>query len=195
MIVPWKSPLKPIFSNAVLKLRESGAIEYFKLLWEGKEVSSSEGIALFPLSLGQVGLAFLLFSLYCLISLIILGCEVVYGKCKKKLKAISPNQTEILDLDEAIINLQNIDLDLEYIKKKYETVQSYLSETSEQIVTKEVLESIDFLQQLQEFVKSHNGNGATTIEVHNSDANLSDIAEINIEEINIEDQEESAIET
>ena len=86
-------------------------------------------------------------------------------------------------------------MDLEYIKKKYETVQSYLSETSEQIVTKEVLESIDFLQQLQEFVKSHNGNGATTIEVHNSDANLSDIAEINIEEINIEDQEESAIET
>ena len=117
MIVPWKSPLKPIFSNAVLKLRESGTIEYFKLLWEGKEVSSSEGIDLFPLSLGQVGSAFLLFSLYCLISLMILGFEVVYRKCKKKIKP--PDQAETLDPDEAISNLQNINVDLEFIKKKY----------------------------------------------------------------------------
>ena len=120
----------------------------------------------------------------------ILGFEVVYRKCKKKIKP--PDQAETLDPDEAISNLQNINVDLEFIKKKYSIVQYYIDRTSEQQVTNEILESMIFVQRLQEFVKYQEENGPleleNEIEGHKSETDLSEIEEIVIDEMmNVED--------
>ena len=163
MIVPWKSPLKPLFSKAIHQLRESGTIEYFKLLWEGKGVSSSNSIGaanLVSLSLGHMIFVFLLFLTYHATTLIILGCEIVYAKFNKKIK---PKEIEQLtqNAEAVVCDPTSTYLDFNYIKNQYDIVQLYLNKTDGQLMTDDVSEALKFVHLQNEIVMNHrrNGNG------------------------------------
>lgn len=163
MIVPWKSPLKPLFSKTIHQLRESGTIEYFKLLWEGKCVSSSESkgvVNLVSLSLGHMIFVFLLLLSYHATTLIILGCEIVYAKLKIKFEPKDPSNQSV----EAVVSVcddpSQTHLDFEYIKIQYDIVKSYLNKEADGLpMTDDVLEALKFVQLQNEIVMNHKRNG------------------------------------
>ena len=160
MIVPWKSPLKPLFSKTIHQLRESGAIEYFKLMWEGKEIRSLDSIGaanLVSLSLGHMIFVFLLFLTYHATTVIILGCEIVYAKFNKKLEP-EEKEPSTQNVEAVVCDPTNTHLDLEYIKKQYDIVQSYLNKADGQSMTDDVSEALKFVHLQSEIVMNQRRN-------------------------------------
>ena len=161
MIVPWKSPLKPLFSKTIHQLRESGAIEYFKLMWEGKEIRSLDSIGaanLVSLSLGHMIFVFLLFLTYHATTLIILGCEIVYAKLNKKLEP-EEKEPSIQNVEAIVCDPTNTHLDLEYIKNQYDIVQSFLNKADGQSMTDDESEALKFVLLQNEIVMNRRRNG------------------------------------
>ena len=136
MIVPWNSPLKPIFNNAIIKLREYGTFDYLVMEWEGKDIVSSGGAELYSLSFGQVILAMLMFSSYFGIALLVLGFELIANKLRPKNKLGNQNAK-----GKPFGLLDNVDLDNEFIKNQYVQVESYFGQP-EQPLTEELMKAL-----------------------------------------------------
>ena len=84
MVVTWNSPLKPIFNNAIIQLKESGTFDYLVTKWEGKDIVTSGGSVLYSLTFGQVILAILLFVSYFGIALFVFISELIFKKITSK---------------------------------------------------------------------------------------------------------------
>ena len=136
MIVPWNSPLKPIFNNAIIKLREYGTFDYLVMEWEGKDIVSSGGAELYSLSFGQVILAMLMFSSYFGIALLVLGFELIANKLRPKDKHGNQNAK-----GKPFGLLDNMDLDNEFIKNQYVQAESYFGQP-EQPLTEELMKAL-----------------------------------------------------
>ena len=138
MIVPWNSPLKPIFNNAIIKLREYGTFDYLVMEWEGKDIVSSGGAELYSLSFGQVILAMLMFSSYFGIALLVLGFELIANKLR-------PNKHGYQNAKgtkgKAFGLLDNVDLDNEFIKNQYVQAESFFGQP-EQPLTEELMKAL-----------------------------------------------------
>ena len=136
MIVPWNSHLKPIFNNAIIKLREYGTFDYLVMEWEGKDILSSGGVELYSLSFGQVILAMLIFSSYFGIALLVLGFELIANKLRPKDKHGNQNAK-----GKPFGLLDNMDLDNEFIKNQYVQAESYFGQP-EQPLTEELMKAL-----------------------------------------------------
>ena len=152
MIVPWNSPLKPIFNNAIIKLREYGTFDYLVMEWEGKDIISSGGAELYSLSFGQVILAMLIFSSYFGIALLVLGFELIANKLRpnkhgyQNAKGTKGKPFGLLD---------NVDLDNEFIKNQYVQVESYFGQP-EQPLTEELMKALKIVHYF-EMIRVYSG--------------------------------------
>ena len=140
--VPWNSPLKPIFLKAVLQLKEFGTLEYFSMVWEGKDIVSSGGSELVSLSIGQVVLALMIFSSYFGFALLVLGFELIHSKLMKK-----TSKTD-LDKKRGPFRSQMIQLDNEYTKSQYEIAEEHF-ENPKQPICGSTLKALEFVQLIE----------------------------------------------
>ena len=143
LIVPWNSPLKPIFNNAIIKLREYGTFDYLVMEWEGKDIISSGGAELYSLSFGQVILAMLVFSSYFGIALLVLGFELVFNKLRPNNKLGNQNTK-----GKPFGLLDNVDLDNEFIKNQYVQVESYFGQP-DQPLTLELMKALKIVSHFE----------------------------------------------
>ena len=152
MIVPWNSPLKPIFNNAIIKLKEYGTFEYLVTEWEGKDIVSSGGAELYSLSFGQVILAMLMFSSYFGIALIVLGFELIANKLRPNDKHGNQNVK-----GKPFGLLDNVDLDNEFIKNQYVQVESYFGQPDQPITDKimKALKIVHYFEMIRVYSGKH----------------------------------------
>ena len=157
MIVPWNSPLKPIFNNAIIKLREYGTFDYLVMEWEGKDIISSGGAELYSLSFGQVILAMLIFSSYFGIALLVLGFELIANKLRpnkhgyQNAKGTKGKPFGLLD---------NLDLDNEFLKNQYVQVESYFGQRDQQITDHlmKALQIVSHFEMIRVYTGQHEGS-------------------------------------
>ena len=182
MIVPWNSPLKPIFNSAVIKLREYGTFDYLVMEWEGKDVLSTGGAELYSLSFGQVILAMLMFSSYFGIALLVLGFELIANKLRPKNKHGNQNAK-----GKPFGLLDNVDLDNEFIKNQYVLVESYFGQT-DQPLTEELMKALKIVHYF-EMIRIYTGkHDEAPWMFHNEIINFEFQPEV-LEEINNEKDE------
>ena len=142
MIVPWNSPLKPIFLSAVIQLRERGTLDYLQKVWEGKDIVSSKGAELYSLSIGQVVLAILIFLSYFGLALVILGIEMIYQKLDTPKNQKSKPTGAHLDPQMALLNF-------EYTRKQYKIIEDYFEGSTIQL-EEDFLKALKYVKQLEE---------------------------------------------
>ena len=150
MIVPWNSPVKPIFNSALLKLREHGTFDYLVMEWEGKDIISLGGAELYSLSFGQVILAMSLFSLYFGIALLVLGFEIVFNKLRPKRKCGNQNAK-----GKPFGLIDNVDIDNQFIKNQYVQVESYFGQRN-QPLTEELMKALKIVHHF-EMIRGYTG--------------------------------------
>ena len=155
MIVPWNSPLKPIFNSAVIKLREYGTFDYLVMEWEGKDIASSGGAELYSSSFGQVILAMLMFSSYFGIGLLVLGFELIANKLRPNNKHGNQNAK-----GKPFGLLENVDLDNEFLKNQYVQVESYFGQPDQQL-TEDVMKALKIVshfEMIRVYTGKHEGS-------------------------------------
>ena len=152
MVLPWNSPLKPLFNNAIIKLREYGTFDYLVMEWEGKDIVSSGGAELYSLSFGQVILAMLIFLSYFGIALLVLGFELVVNKLRPNVKHGNQNGK-----GKPFGLLDDVDFDKKIIKYQYVQVESYFGQPN-QALTKELLKALKIVyhcEMIRDFTGTH----------------------------------------